>query len=274
MAADGPAHRHVDPRRWLGGPGRERRPAGRVRPDDAVAAPGRAARAPPLLGRGRGLLRIRRRPPDRAAAPGARGRPRAPRRRVHAHGHRARHRQPLQPRPGRRGGGDGGGVPNRVTETLYLRCAGAGPALPPPARGKRPGPPGPGRSLGRRGRPVRKHHHPCAVRRRRAARTGVHPRRRRLPGGALAAAHGAPGRAAVRPVPGIADAEPVALPVLLGAGRRAAHRVVAGGDGATGGRAGHGAPHRRHPAQGTGRRRGRGALRRPAGGPQGGAPST
>ena len=89
--------------------GRHRRSALRPRRAAAGAHARGGAGAPPLLGRGRGLLRLRRDARDRASPGRPARRPRAPRRALPVHRRGARDRQPPRPRHGDRGGPGGGG---------------------------------------------------------------------------------------------------------------------------------------------------------------------
>ncbi len=95
------------------------------------------------------------------------------------------------------------------------------------------------------------------VRRDGRARQGVHPRRRRHPGGAGAALADAAAGRAVRRVPRAAHGEPVAVHVLPPARRADPGRRLARGDGARRGRRDHGAADRRHLAARHRRDRGR-----------------
>ena len=91
---------------------------------------------------------------------------------------------------------------------------------------------------------------PRAVSRDGRAGEGVHPRRRHLPGGALAALRAAVPPAAVRALPGAAPAQPLAVPVLPRPRRLRAGRLEPRDPGPPARRQGHRPPDRRHAARG------------------------
>ena len=107
--------------------------------------------------------------------------------------------------------------------------------------------------------------HARGVRGRRPPHPGVHPRRRRLPGGLLAALRGAARRRRpVRRLPRAAGDQPVAVHVPSRVPRGGGHRRLARGAGAAGRRRGRGAAHRRHAPARRQRRGGRRARGRAA----------
>ena len=98
---------------------------------------------------------------------------------------------------------------------------------------------------------------------------GAHPRRRHLPGRAVAALRPRPRRRAVRRLPGAAPGEPEPVHVLPAPPRGDGRRLVARADGAAARRQGDLPAHRRHPPAGPHRRGGPPPGRRAERAPEG-----
>ncbi len=248
-APRGPRRAHHALRRGRGA-GRRARRSARLRRGIRRARARVPARGPAdVRGRPRGLFRLRLRAHGRAAP----RRERAARRARHAR-HPADGRRGIpglrQPgrchRAGRHGRPARGG--RRGRRRGAARCAAAAPRGAGAAaaagghrcRAARQ----PARARGRGG--VRVGVRPRAFRGRGGAHPRIHPRRRRDAGGALAAHERAVQRQPAQPLPGAAQPQSLAVPVLPRSRRFPDRGLLAGDPVAPAGRRGHRAPDRRH----------------------------